>query len=324
MKTQNLVTLFNKSKANIIKYSPEILIATGIVSGAAGLGLCIKKSINIKDKLEDNYIELIEVDREDKKELVKAYGRAAGVIAREYAPVLLLEGISVASFIGSNRILNEKNKKLTEQNLSLIAAISLIEKDFSRYRSNVRAKYGDEADEELYFGVETEKITVTEVDENGKKRKVKKEVKYSTNYSPYAIFLDASNLYRSDCQGWNVSQIMAIEKSINFLAQEKGKVFLSDIYNMFDIPDDKLTVEQRRAARVCGYVWNYDDVCDKQIHFMVSDSWNKEAVAAAESGELREDIPWLVDFSNISYIAEDYAKGAGTFYNYEAFDKEEA
>lgn len=318
MNTQKLVKVFDNTKKTVTKYSPEILLVTGIVSGAAGLALCIKKSIGIKDKMEDSYIELIEVDRDDKKELVKAYGRAAGVVAREYAPVVLLEGVSLACILGSNKILNERN-------LSLFAAVTLIEKDFNRYRDNVKKRFGEEVDEELYFGIETEKVTVTEIDpETGKKKKVKKEVKTPTSWSPYAIFLDSSDWYRDDCEGWNSTQIMSIEQSINRDCQRKGKIFLSEIYDRFEVDDSKLTVEQRRAARCMGYVWDYDDVCDKQIRFFVSDTWNKEAVVAAEAGELREDIPWLVDFSNISYILDDYAAGAGTFYNYEAFDKEEA
>lgn len=325
MNTQSIKTFINTAKDTVVKYSPEILVATGIVSGAAGLVLCIKKSRTIDDKLEDNYVEILEVDREDKKEVIKVYGKAAGTIVKEYAPVLVLEGISVVSFLGSNRILNERNKKLMEQNLSLIAAVTLIEKDFTRYRNNVKKRFGDEIDEELYFGIETEKVTVTEIDpETGKKKKVKKEVKYPTSWSPYAVFLDCSDWYREDCEGWNHTQIIGVEDSINRECQRKGKIFLSDIYDKFEIDDSKLSVEQRRAARTFGYIWDYDDVCDKQIHFMVSDTWDKKAVAAAEAGELREDVPWLVDFAGISFIADDYAKGAGTFYNYEAFDKEEA
>lgn len=318
MNTQNIKTFINTAKDTVVKFSPEILVATGIVSGAAGLVLCIKKSRTIDDKLEDSYIDILEVDREDKKEVIKAYGKAAGVVVKEYASVLVLEGISVASFLGSNKILNERNKKLLEQNFSLIAAIGLIEKDFTRYRNNVKKRFGDEIDEELYYGIETEKVSETVIDpETGKKKKVKKDVKTPTSWSPYAIFLDTSDWYKEDCEGWNVAQIMGIEDSINRDCMRKGKIFLSDIYNAFEVDDSKLTVEQRRAARCMGYVWNYDDVCDKQIRFFVSDTWNKEAVSAAEAGELREDIPWLVDFSNIGYILDDYANGAGTFYNYE-------
>lgn len=325
MNTQNIKMFINTAKDTVVKFSPEILVATGIVSGAAGLALCIKKSRTIDDKLEDNYIDILEAHREDKKEVIKAYGRAAGVVVKEYVPVLVLEGVALASFLGSNRILNERNKKLLEQNFSLIAAIGLIEKDFTRYRNNVKKRFGDDIDEELYFGIETEKVSETVIDqETGKKKKVKKEIKTLTSWSPYAIFLDCSDWYRDDCDGWNTSQIMSIEESINRDCQRKGKVFLSDIYDAFEIDDSKLSVEQRRAARCMGWIWDYDDVCDKQIRFFVSDTWNKEAVAAAEAGELRAGIPWLVDFAGLSYILDDYAKGAGTFYNYEAFYKEEA
>lgn len=321
MNTQSIKTFINTAKDTVVKYSPEILLATGIVSGVAGLAVCIKKTLTINEKLEDNYIELMEVDREDKKEVIKAYGKAAGTVVKEYAPVFVLEGMALVSFLGSNKILNEKNKKLMEQNFSLIAAVTLIEKDFTRYRENVKKRFGDEVDEELYFGIETEKVTVTEVDpETGKKKKVKKEVKTPTGHSPYAIFLDSSNWYREDCTGWNASQIMSVERSINQECQRKGKIFLSDIYDKFEVDDSRLSVEQRRAARTFGYIWDDDDVCDTQIRFFVSDTWNKEAVAAAEAGELREDIPWLVDFSNISFIADDYAKGAGTFYNYDGLN----
>lgn len=324
MNTQKFKTFINTAKDTAIKYSPEVLMVTGVVTGVAALVVCAKKSRTIDDKLEDNYIDILEVDRNDKKEVVKVYAKAAGTVIKEYAPVVILEGVSLASFSLSNMILNERNKKLIEQNLSLMAAVTIIEKDFGRYRNNVKKRFGDEIDEELYFGIETEKVTVTEIDpETGKKKKVKKEVKTPTSWSPYAIFLDCSDWYSEKCEGWNAAQIMGIERSINQECQRKGKIFLSDIYDAFEIDDSKLTVEQRRAARTFGYIWNYDDVCDMQIRFFVSDTWNKKAVAAAETGELREDTPWLVDFSNISFIADDYAKGAGTFYNYEVLNREE-
>lgn len=312
MNTQKIKTFINKSKDTVVKYSPEALMVTGVVTGVAALVVCAKKSRTIDDKLEDNYIDILEVDREDKKELVKVYAKAAGTVIKEYAPVVILEGVSLASFAMSNKIRKERY-------LSSMAALTLIEADFTRYRNNVKKRFGDEVDEELYFGIETEKVTVTEVDpETGKKKKVKKEVKTPTSWSPYAIFLDTSDWYREDCEGWNVAQIMSVERSINDDCQRKGKIFLSDIYDKFEIDDSKLTVEQRKAARCMGWIWDYDDVCDKQIRFFVSDTWNKEAVSAAEAGELREDIPWLVDFAGLSYILDDYAKGAGTFYNYEA------
>lgn len=314
MDTQKIKIFINTAKDTVVKYSPEALMVTGVVTGVAALVVCAKKSRTIDDKLEDNYIELIEVNREDKKELIKAYGRAAGTVIKEYAPVLVLEGISLASFAMSNKIRKDRY-------VSTMAALTLIEADFTRYRNNVKKRFGDDVDEELYFGIETEKVTVTEVDpETGKKKKVKKEVKVPTSYSPYAIFLDSSNWYREDCTGWNASQIMSVETGINQECQRKGKIFLSDIYDAFEVDDSNLTVEQRAAARTFGYIWNYDDVCEKQIRFFVSDTWNKESVAAAEAGELREDIPWLVDFSNIGFIADDYAKGAGTYYNYEGLN----
>ena len=318
MNTDKIKYAINTAKDTVVKYSPEALMVTGVVTGVAALVVCAKKSRTIDDKLEDNYIGILEVDREDKKEVVKVYAKAAGTVIKEYAPVVILEGVSLASFAMSNKIRKERY-------LSSMAALTLIEADFTRYRNNVKKRFGDEVDEELYFGIETEKVTETVVDpETGKKKKVKKEVKTPTSWSPYAIFLDCSDWYRDDCDGWNTSQIMTIEECVNRDCQRKGKIFLSDIYNAFEIDDSKLTVEQRRAARCMGYVWDYDDVCDKQIRFFVSDTWNKEAVSAAEAGELREGTPWLVDFSNISYILDDYANGAGTFYNYEELGKGEA
>lgn len=309
MNTQKLVTLFNKSKNTVAKYSPEILLATGIISGAAGLVVCIKKTLTISEKMEDSYVEIMEVDRKDKKAVVKAYGKAAGVIAREYAPVAILEGASVACIIGSNKILNERN-------LSLLAAVTLIEKDFNRYRNNVKKRFGEEVDNELYFGIETEKVTEVEVDpETGKKKKVKKEVTRATSWSPYAVFFDATSDRYDETLGedWNIKMVHRVESAINEKAFMKGKVFLSDIYEGLDIKDEYLTVEQRRAARSCGYIWNYDDCSDSQIKFFVSDTWNKEAVEAAENGEIRDNVSLLVDFSGITCIVDDYAAGCGTF-----------
>lgn len=301
MNTQKLVKVFDNTKKTVTKYSPEILLVTGIVSGAAGLALCIKKSIGIKDKLEDNYIELIEVDRDDKKELIKAYGRAAGTVVKEYAPVVLLEGVSLACILGSNKILNERS-------LSLFAAATIVERDFNRYRENVKKRYGEEVDQELYFGLKTETVSETVVDpDTGKKRKIKKEVKSPTSLSPYAVYFDAStsDYANEESSTYNASIINGIEIGINEEARANGKIFLGDIYKRMGIKDSTLTKEQRYAARTMGYVWDYDNCDDMQIKFYVCDRYDAVSL--------------FVDFSCISEILDDYASGAGTFYNYEAF-----
>lgn len=153
--------------STVKKYSPQILLGTGIVTGGAGIVLACKQTLKINDILEDDVNTLQKIDdtlaegnecytaedaKRDKKEV---YLSIVKKCVKTYALPAALEIASLASFSGCYAVLNHDNKELRATLVSYASA-------WATYRERVREKYGDEVDRELMLG----KPTVV-TDENG-------------------------------------------------------------------------------------------------------------------------------------------------------------
>lgn len=296
------------------KYSPEILTVVGIASGAAGMVVAVKKTLDLNEKISPVKEEIEEIKMEaeieeivvDRKRLTKAYGKGALVLAKTYAIPVALEACSVCCILAANGIMRKRNA-------GLVAAYTLLQGDFKRYRDNVVAEFGEEKDYDLYHDLVTEKVeTIEEDPETGKKKKVKKEVKVKNGLTPYSVLFDERNLNHTDCPSLNMSFINGVELYINQQCKAKGKIFLSEIYDQLGYDDDMLNEKQRLAARIMGKVWDYDNVCDKQISFHVFDKINNRALEAAEHNDSNGENVFILDF-DVNDILDDYTIGVGTY-----------
>lgn len=297
------------------KYSPEILTVVGIVSGAAGMVVAVKKTLDLNEKIAPVKDEIEEIKMEaeieevtvDRKQLTKAYGKGALVLAKTYAIPVALEACSVCCILAATGIMRKRNA-------GLVAAYTLLQGDFKRYRDNVVAEFGEEKDYDLYHDLITEKVeTIEEDPKTGKKKKVKKEVKVKKGITPYTVIFDESNPNYTDCPSLNASFIKGVELYINQQCKAKGKIFLSDIYEQLGYDDKMLNNEQRLAARVCGKKWDYDDVSDRQIKFnWFEDTLNVRALAAVDDNDIYGEAVFFIDF-DVDDILDDYVIGVGTY-----------
>lgn len=258
------------------KYSPEILVAAGVVGTIASAVMACKATLKVNDILAESKekietihecaadTSLVESGRytqEDaKKDLTIVYAQTGLKFAKLYAPAVILGALSITSILASNNILRKRN-------VALSAAYAALDKGFKDYRSRVVERFGEEVDRQLKYNLKTEKIEEKVVDpETGKEKKVKKTVEVcngSEFASPYARFYD------DGCKGWeknselNLLFLRAEQNYANDRLKARGYLFLNEVYERLGIPTT-------RMGQVVGWIYdpkNPDHKGDNYVDF---------------------------------------------------------
>ena len=118
---------------------------------------------------EAEELEGADAEKQYKKDITSEYARTGLTVAKHYIIPAVLEVTAVATIISSNKISRQKNA-------ALAGALSGLQVAYDKYRENVIAAVGEDKEREIRLGLHKEKITEEETDENGKTKKVKKEV----------------------------------------------------------------------------------------------------------------------------------------------------
>lgn len=261
---KNMSSAVNKFGFQMKKHSPELLLAVGIVSGAASMFFACKGTIKAVEEIEKTKINLDKVHkvkngeieiREDaeyteqdyKQDLTKVYVKMGVHLAKIYAPAIGLGTVSLMSILGSYNVMHKRNA-------ALAAAYTTVASGFKNYRDNVVERFGEEVDKELKYNIKAEEIEETTTDSKGKEKKVKKTVKSAEidENSEYARFFDAGN------PGWDKDPeislmfLRAAQQFANDKLVAQGYLFLSDVY-------EHLGIRPSRASRVVGWIYDKND-----------------------------------------------------------------
>ena len=221
-------------------HSPEILMAVGVAGTIAGTVVACKATMKLDDILEetqDNVAQIKEEkaeqpEKDTKKELVVAYAKGGVDILKLYSPSLMILSTAVASMLTANNILRKRN-------FALMAAYTALDTSFKDYRGRVAKKYGDAIDEEIRLGLEKRKISEEITDENGKTKKVKKDVMVATAEDSTLIeFSEDTSTQWDSVMDYNRNVVMARQAYLNDLLEANGFVFMSDVKQLFDLPVD--------------------------------------------------------------------------------------
>lgn len=290
--TNKLKTVFTKTKLGFKKHSPEILIAGGVIGVVTSAVLaCVattKVGKHVKDAKEK--IEVIHKKKESdtenntKKELGReltcVYLKTGAKILGLYAPAIVLGGLSLTSIIASNRILKERAA-------ALAAAYATVDKSFKDYRNRVIERFGSEVDKELRYDIRKDKVNETVTDENGKDKKVKKDV-LKTGYdgvSDFARIFDGTNpnyKFNDEC---NEYFLRMVEHYVNDKLVTQGYLYLNEVYR-------ELGYEETKAGQVVG--WIYDKENNKRGDNYVSFRTTK--LCTNDDGE-EVEYGYLLDFN---------------------------
>jgi hypothetical protein len=197
----------------------------------------ISHSFSVKADPETKPLEYNDADY--RKDVTVIYTRALVSITKEYGPAILLASASVSCLIKSHDIMTKRNAALT-------AAYVAVDEAFTRYRSRVVNKYGEEEDREFRYGVADE---VKIIDEEGK---VHTEKRFGDDApSMYARFFDEYSTSWSKEPEYNIVFLRCQQKWANDLLKARGHVFLNEVY-------DSLGIDRTTAGSVVGWIVSRD------------------------------------------------------------------
>nr|DAH12869.1 MAG TPA: hypothetical protein [Caudoviricetes sp.] len=258
----------------IAKNKPEIYFGVGIACGAGAIACAFRAGTKAKDILETSKKEISEVhevwnndkiseevysEKDYKKDLVIAYGRAAGRVAKAAAPVLVFANLSLAFLSKSNRIHKARSAAFG-------LAYSGLSDHFDKYRERVIKEVGEEADKMYMNDIYKKDIEIEEVNEKGetKTKKIKNAKVINRppeEYSPFAKFFDEGcPNFRPDRPEDNLMFLRSQERYANDILHTRGYIFLNEVYESLGIP---LTESGQYVGWMLG---NGDDMVDFGIY----------------------------------------------------------
>lgn len=283
MKTNELMNnakrTLSRAGLKLKKYSPEILIAAGVVGTVASAVMACKATTKLSEIMEESKdsVEQIhyatehpeelseEYTKEDgQKDLVIVYTQTAVKVIKLYGPSVVLGALSITAVLTSNNILRKRN-------VALAAAYATVDKNFKDYRNRVVERFGKELDHELRYNIKAQEIEEKTENKDGTETVEKKNVNVAAidGYSDYAKFFDEY------CAGWSKDP----EKNLFFLKrqqdyannalQAKGYLFLNDVYDM-------LGIQRTKAGQCVG--WIYDEknpIGDNYVDFGIYDVYKE-------------------------------------------------
>lgn len=235
------------------KHSPTLLFGAGVAGMVATTVLASKATLKLEDVLNDaqnklDKVQLVETSPEFKNKYsasdmkrarAEVYIRASFEIGKLYAPAVIVGIASIAALSRSHTILVRRNAALT-------AAYTTLLESMNSYRDRVAAKYGREAEEEIYRD-----LTPCEIDdEDHPGKKIIKNV--ARGGSIYARFFDRNSKSWNRNPEYNIVYLRGQQNYFNDLLQARGHVFLNEIY-------DSLGLERSKEGAVVGWIKGHGD-----------------------------------------------------------------
>lgn len=253
---------FCKAGLKLKKHSPEILVVGGVVGlVASGVMACkattklsailddSKEQIDLFDKVAANpemvNEEYTVEDAEKDKKIVKV--QTAVKVAKLYAPAVAVGVVSIGAIFASNNIMRKRN-------VALGAAYATVDRAFKDYRNRVVDRFGEELDKELRYNLKTKEVKETVEDENGKKKTVKRNIKYMDSPMPSEFAV----IYDDGCAGWtkdpedNKFFLIQQQRYANERLKRRGYLSLNEVYELLGFPSTK-------AGQVVGWLYDCKD-----------------------------------------------------------------
>lgn len=256
----SLTQTFGRTGLKLQKHSPEILLGAGLVGGVVAAVMAARATLRVKAISNGYLFDLHEVEKAEIKGITEsgeAYSledaakdkvilrvQTALKFAQLYGPAVGVGILSITAILASHGIMHNRQ-------VALVAAYNLLQEGFKNYRDRVAEELGADREEQFYLGVRGEEYSETEVDEDGKKKKVKK-TKYLVDPSGrvpsvYSRFFDNSNPnFRSD-RMLNKAFLIAQQNYINDVLIIRGHVFLNEVY-------ERLGFDHTKEGAIVGWV----------------------------------------------------------------------
>ena len=254
-----------KTGFKLKKYSPEILIVTGVIGTVTSAIMACKATTKVSDILDkakedidsvkecrekSNNNDLPEnevyTEEDSKKDLTIIYTQTGVKLVKLYAPSVILGALSLTGIISSHNILRKRN-------VALAAAYMTVDKSFKDYRGRVIERFGENMDRELRYNIKAKEIEETVEDEKGKKKKIKTSVETVEDPNGISAW---SRIWQEGNPGWtkdaqhNKYILTQLQNQANDMLRSRGHLFLNEVYDMLGYPRIK-------EGNIIG--WIYDE-----------------------------------------------------------------
>ena len=309
-------TLVHTTGFALKKYSPEILIAVGVVGVVTSAVMACKATMKVPDILDDAKSNIDDVhaeaeaeeskkpEEETQKDLAAVYVKTGVQLAKLYAPSVILGGLSLASIVASNNILRSRN-------VALGVAYATLDKGFKDYRSRVVERFGEQVENEIRTGVKTQIIQEEVTNpETGEKETITKEEKVmekpvSDYMRVYCRFKSWDDEHREINNNWQSNMdynrmfLRSQLRYANDLLRVKKRVFLNDVLEMLDLPTCK-------AGQIVGWVYDPDNAETEGDGYISFGNIEDTVMVKMPDGDYDEG--FILDFNVDGNILDDMDK----------------
>ena len=284
----NAMNIWKSCRFSVQKNLPTIMIAGGCIGVVIGFVKACYDSMSVPEIVENHRLRVDQVhseheedsgSKEEKKELAAAYFETGVSFAKLYAVSVSIEALSIVSILaGSN--------KMRKRNVALAAACTELTNSFKNYRGRVVQRYGEKVDNELLYGITQETVEEIVVDENGKKKKIKKTVDVldESSITGYArCFGHGYSKAWEPNEDYNDLFLNAQERLFNCMLTTNKVVYFNEVLT-------SLGFEPTASGQVVGWILdeNSEDRGDNYISLNVQKVKKKN-----ESGEY--ETVWLLN-----------------------------
>lgn len=270
------------------KYSPELLMAAGIVSIIGGTVLACKATTKLEKVIDETETDIYDIEQKYDEEINKydmppeirqdankqrnhdlmvVRAKGAARIAKLYLPAVSLEVVGIGCMMAAHGIMKKRN-------VALMAAYKAVEQGFNEYRQRVIEEYGEDIDRHLRFGTQMQEVVTT--DEDGKPKIDVVEVADANHHSPYAIFFEEGSRRWSKDPSRNLLFLKAQQQYMNDLLIARGHVFLNEAL-------EALGYDHTKAGSIVGWRLTKDGSTDNFIDFGIYDKQNIRFVNGVEN-----------------------------------------
>ncbi len=276
---KSIASVAAKGGLKVKKCSPEILVVAGIgaiIGGgilacratlkARGIQVERSEKMDLIDETRENNDSDVYSDQDYKNDKRIVNMQTAWAYVKLYGPSVALGVAGTAAILGGHNILKGRN-------IALVAAYEALQKGYEQYRARVCDELGEEKDFHFRHGTTEAEIITEEVDEDGKKKKVKKVEQQLSADEPsiYARLFEQEERMNGG-ETWNGSTQFSPVHQYNyaFLTQKQnwfnerlyatGAVFLNEVYEELGFPKTK-------AGQAVGWLTKGKGGIDGRISF---------------------------------------------------------